>query len=101
MWIGGNEMIGEVVEKKRAREIYESYKRVRRDPGLLEQVDYKNFELRIFPIGPEAEAASADHILPGTRLRQRLGNLRLPTGHGAARGHGLADRGEPSRWPCG
>ena len=55
MWIGGKEMIGEVVEKKRAREIYDSYKRVRRDPGLLEQVDYKNFELRIFPIGPEAE----------------------------------------------
>ena len=24
-------------------------------PGLLEQVDYKNFEMRIFPIGPQAE----------------------------------------------
>jgi Ca-activated chloride channel family protein len=55
MWIGGKEMIGEVLEKKRAREIYDSYKRVRRDPGLLEQVDYKNFEMRIFPIGPNAE----------------------------------------------
>jgi Ca-activated chloride channel homolog len=55
MWIGGKEMIGEVLEKKRAREIYDSYKRVRRDPGLLEQVDYKNFEMRIFPIGPQAE----------------------------------------------
>ena len=54
MWINGKEMIGEVVEKKRAREIYESYKRTRRDPGLLEQVDYKTFEMRIFPIGPEA-----------------------------------------------
>ena len=55
MWIDGKEMIGEVLEKKRAREIYDSYKRVRRDPGLLEQVDYKNFEMRIFPIGPQAE----------------------------------------------
>lgn len=50
MWIGGKEMIGEVVEKERAREIYESYKRQRRDPGLLEQVDFKQFEMRIFPI---------------------------------------------------
>jgi len=50
MWIGGKEMIGEVVEKKRARQIYESYKQTRRDPGLLEQVDYKTFEMRIFPI---------------------------------------------------
>jgi Ca-activated chloride channel family protein len=55
MWINGKEMTGEVIEKKRAREIYDSYKQQRRDPGLLEQVDYKTFELRIFPIGPEAE----------------------------------------------
>ena len=55
MWIGGKEMIGEVVEKERAREIYNSYKRRRRDPGLLEQVDFKQFEMRIFPIGPGAE----------------------------------------------
>jgi Ca-activated chloride channel family protein len=55
MWIGGKEMIGEVVEKQRAREIYESYKQTRRDPGLLEQVDYKRFEMRIFPIAAAAE----------------------------------------------
>ncbi len=50
MWIEGEEMVGEVVEKKRAREIYDSYKRVGKDPGLLEQADYKTFEMRIFPI---------------------------------------------------
>ena len=55
MWINGKEMVGEVLEKARAREIYNSYKRVRRDPGLLEQVDYRTFEMRIFPIGPKAE----------------------------------------------
>jgi Ca-activated chloride channel family protein len=55
MWIGGKEMIGEVVEKERARQIYDSYKRARRDPGLLEQTNYKTFEMRIFPIAPRAE----------------------------------------------
>ncbi len=55
MWIGGKEMIGEVVEKERAKQIYESYKRQRRDPGLLEQVDFKQFEMRIFPIPAGAE----------------------------------------------
>ena len=55
MWINGKEMIGEVVEKKRAREIYDSYKRQRIDPGLLEQVDFKQFEMRIFPIAPLGE----------------------------------------------
>jgi hypothetical protein len=55
MWIAGKEMVGEVLEKKRAREIYNSYKQVRRDPGLLEQVDFKTFEMRIFPIAAKAE----------------------------------------------
>ena len=55
MWIGGKEMIGEVVEKDKARQIYESYKQQRRDPGLLEQTDYKTFEMRIFPIAAESE----------------------------------------------
>ncbi|WP_428306872.1 VIT and vWA domain-containing protein [Lacipirellula sp.] len=55
MWINGKEMIGEVVEKERAREIYNSYKQVKRDPGLLEQVNYKRFEMRIFPIPARGE----------------------------------------------
>lgn len=55
MWINNKEVIGEVLEKKRAREIYNSYKSVRRDPGLLEQVDYKRFEMRIFPIAAGAD----------------------------------------------
>ena len=39
MWINGQEMIGEVLEKEKAREIYNSYKQRKRDPGLLEQTD--------------------------------------------------------------
>ena len=35
MVIAGNEMIGEVVEKQRARQIYESYKKTKRDPGSV------------------------------------------------------------------
>lgn len=55
MWINGREMVGEVLEKKRAREIYNSYKQKRRDPGLLEQTSFKTFEMRIFPIAPKAQ----------------------------------------------
>lgn len=55
MWINGKEMVGEVLEKERAREIYNSYKQKRKDPGLLEQVNYKNFEMRIFPIAANAD----------------------------------------------
>lgn len=55
MWIAGKEMVGEVLEKQRAREIYNSYKQQWRDPGLLEQVDYRTFEMRIFPIAAGTE----------------------------------------------
>lgn len=55
MIINGKEMVGEVVEKARARKIYESYKKTKRDPGLLEQVDFKRFEMRVFPIAAGAE----------------------------------------------
>ncbi len=55
MWINGKEMVGEVLEKQRAREIYDSYKKQRKDPGLLEQVNYKRFEMRIFPIPAGAD----------------------------------------------
>src|SRR5882724_3207307 len=55
MWINGKEMVGEVLEKKRAREIYQSYKQTRRDPGLLEQTDFKTFEMRVFPIAPSGD----------------------------------------------
>src|SRR5262249_29452186 len=36
MWIGNNLVEADVVEKQRAREIYETILRERRDPGLLE-----------------------------------------------------------------
>ena len=85
MWINGKEMVGEVLEKKRAREIYDSYKQKRRDPGLLEQMDYRTFEMRIFPIAGGRGAEGADHLLPGTRRRSRLGDLRLSARHEHAR----------------
>ena len=55
MRINGKEMVGEVVERERAREIYNSYKEQNRDPGLLEKTSSKRFEMRIFPIEPNAE----------------------------------------------
>jgi Ca-activated chloride channel family protein len=55
MWIGGKEMVGEVVESRRARRIYESYKQRNVDPGLLEQVDHKTFEMRVFPVPARGE----------------------------------------------
>jgi tetratricopeptide (TPR) repeat protein len=55
MWIGDNLIEADVVEKQRAREIYETFLRERRDPGLLEWSGGNIFKARVFPIFAHSE----------------------------------------------
>lgn len=55
MWIGNNLVEADIVEKQRAREIYEEIRRENRDPGLLEWAGGNLFTARVFPIEPHAE----------------------------------------------
>lgn len=55
MWIGDELVEADVVEKQRAREIYETILRERRDPGLLEWAGGNIFKARVFPIEPRSE----------------------------------------------
>lgn len=51
LWVNGKEVTGEVLERQRAREVYQQVTRVeRKDPGLLELVNHKTFEMRVFPV---------------------------------------------------
>lgn len=50
MYIDGKRMKGELLDKNRAREIYEDIVRRARDPGLLEYMDHDLLRLRIFPV---------------------------------------------------
>ncbi len=55
MWIGSELVEADVVEKQRAREIYETILRELRDPGLLEWSGGNIFKARVFPIEPNSE----------------------------------------------
>ena len=55
MWIGDELVEADVVEKQRAREIYETILRERRDPGLLEWSGGNIFKARVFPIFAHSE----------------------------------------------
>jgi Ca-activated chloride channel family protein len=55
MTIDGKVMRGELLEKKRAREVYEGIVRQSRDPGLLEHVGANIFRVRVFPVLPRSE----------------------------------------------
>lgn len=55
MWIGNELVEADVVEKQRAREIFETILREKRDPGLLEWTGGNIFKARVFPIFPHSE----------------------------------------------
>jgi Ca-activated chloride channel family protein len=50
VWIDGKPITGEVLEKKQARQVYESEKAAGRDAGLMERDDYKTFDTRVSPV---------------------------------------------------
>ena len=55
MWIGDQLVEADVVEKQRAREIFETIVRERRDPALLEWSGGNIFKARVFPIPGNSE----------------------------------------------
>jgi len=55
MWIGDELVMADIVEKQRAREIYEDILRRRKDPGLLEWSGGNLFKARVFPIFAHSE----------------------------------------------
>jgi hypothetical protein len=55
MWIGNDLVEADVVEKQRAREIFETILREKRDPGLLEWMGGNIFKARVFPIEAHSE----------------------------------------------
>jgi len=74
MWVGDQLVEADVVEKERAREIYETILREKRDPGLLEWAGGNIFKARVYPIPAYSEKRikiSYTQVLPlqGNRYR--------------------------------
>jgi hypothetical protein len=74
MWIGDQLVEADIVEKQRAREIYETILREKRDPGLLEWSGGNIFKARVYPIpghGEKRIKISYTQVLPlqGNRYR--------------------------------
>ncbi|MHC5040513.1 MAG: VIT domain-containing protein, partial [Planctomycetota bacterium] len=72
MWIGGELVEADVVEKQRAREIFETILRERRDPALLEWAGGNIFKARVFPIVREKRIRiTYTQVLPKVRNEYR------------------------------
>jgi len=50
MWIDGKPINGEVLEKKKARAVYEDQKAKNKNTGITEKNGYKTFEISVFPV---------------------------------------------------
>ena len=55
MYINGKRMSGELVEKDKARRIYQDIVRRMKDPGLLEQMDGNLFRVSVYPVPRNGE----------------------------------------------
>ena len=55
MWIDGKPINGEVLERKKARDVYEEQKANHSNAGLTEKNEYKTFEINVFPVRPNQE----------------------------------------------
>ena len=67
LYMNGKREIGKVMERKKARAIYESIVRRAQDPGLIEYVDAQLFQARVFPIpanGTQKVELTYTHLVP-------------------------------------
>jgi len=55
MWVGDKKMDGEIMDAAKAREIYTSIVRSKRDPALLEYVGRGVYRTSVFPVGVDEE----------------------------------------------
>lgn len=52
-WIDGKPVTGEVLEKEKARAVYEQEKAQGRETALTEQDEYRSFDTRVYPVQPQ------------------------------------------------
>jgi Ca-activated chloride channel family protein len=55
MWVDGKEQSGELLDAKKAGEVYQSIVRRTQDPGILEYLGNNLMRLRVFPVLPKVD----------------------------------------------
>jgi Ca-activated chloride channel family protein len=89
LWQGEDELRGEMMDRERARQIYEEIVRRRADPALIELAGHGLLRARVFPIAPGEERKVE---LRYTQLLDRSGDALRFRYSGAVRGGELGPR---------
>ncbi|MEX2214513.1 MAG: VIT domain-containing protein [Phycisphaeraceae bacterium] len=84
MYVGKRLMEGGMVERNRARDIFEEIRYARRDPALLEWIDGTTFKMRVFPIEPREEKRIILCYTQKLDAAYGIATYRFPAGHTSA-----------------
>lgn len=82
IWIDGKPVTGEVLEKKQARQIYESEKAAGRDTGLTEKDEYKTFDISVSPVRAGQDAHVRFVYLQPAQVDTGIGRYVYPLEEG-------------------
>ena len=82
MWINGQEVIGEVVEKQQAKQIYEEQKAAGNDTALAEKDDYRAFNVNVYPVRAGAETRIRLVYYQPVRIDLNIGRYVYPLEEG-------------------
>ncbi len=91
MWVDGKPVKGELLERGKARGIYDEIVRSRRDPGLLEWAGRDLFQASVFPIAPRALTRIRIAYTQILRRDAGLAGYRYPLRSGERGGPGIED----------
>ena len=81
-WIDGKPVTGEVVEKQRARQIYEQEKQQGRETALVEKDQYKTFDISVFPVKANQDVRIKLVYLQNTQTDTGIGRYVYPLEEG-------------------
>lgn len=90
MWIDGKPIHGEVLEKKKAREVYEDQKAKNKNAGLTEKNEYKTFEISVFPVRANQETKIRFGYIQPAHVDTSIGRYVYPLEEGGVDDYALA-----------
>lgn len=90
VWIDGQPVTGEVIEKQRAREIYASEKAAGRTAGVAEKDDYRSFDIRVHPVRAGADTRVRLVYMQPAHIDTGVGRYVYPLAEGGVDENKLA-----------
>ncbi len=82
MWIDGVPIHGEVLEKKKAREVYEEQKAAGEDAGITEKDSYKTFDISVTPVRAGQDTRIRIGYIQPARVDSSIGRYVYPLEEG-------------------